>query len=115
MLPGMQAPLTESEFEVIADQTLNALVESLSDLEDDRLDADLESGVLTLKFDDGAKFVINSHRAAGQIWMAAGTTAWHFGWNGSAWKCTKTDDELWQTVSSTVGKQLGIAISLGSA
>ena len=99
--------LTESRFEVLADQTLNRMVEVLADNEDDDLEADLESGVLTIEFNDGAKFVINSHRAARQIWMAAGTTAWHFDWTGEAWISTRSREELWRTVASRVEAKLG--------
>ena len=99
--------LNESRFALLADQTLNRMVEALADNEDDGFDADLESGVLTIEFADGAKFVINSHRAARQIWMAAGTTAWHFDWNGEAWIAAKSADELWGTVGQRVGAKLG--------
>ena len=108
----MTQSLSESEFEILADQTLNALVESLCDLEDDGLEADLESGVLTLRFENGRRYVINSHRAARQIWMAADTTAWHFSWDGQSWTAHKTNEELWTTVESRVGGQLGRPLSL---
>lgn len=112
MLVAMGVPLSESEFEILADETLEALVEALSDLEDDRIEADLESGVLTIRFDDGSKQVVNSHRAAGQIWMAAGTSAWHFGWDGRAWIASRSGDELWRTVSEKVSEKLGREIEL---
>ena len=99
--------LTESRFEQLADETLNRMVEALADNEDDGFDADLESGVLTIEFSDGGKFVINSHRAAKQIWMAAGTTAWHFDWTGAGWKAARSGDELWSTVFDKVSARLG--------
>lgn len=104
--------LTETEFEHLADHTLESLVEGLANLEDDRLEADLESGVLSVRFEDGAKYVINSHRAALQIWMAAGTTAWHFSWDGKEWRAAKTGDELWATVNERVGAKIGRVLSL---
>ncbi|MEO1230160.1 MAG: iron donor protein CyaY [Myxococcota bacterium] len=111
----MTAPaLNASEFEILADETLERMVEALSDLEDDRLEADLESGVLTVRFEDGAKYVVNSHRAALQIWMAAGTTAWHFSWNGQEWRSSKSDDELWATVNDRIGAKLGQPLDLRS-
>ncbi|MEL7368834.1 MAG: iron donor protein CyaY [Myxococcota bacterium] len=99
--------LTESRFEMLADETLNRMVDSLDDNEDDAFDASLESGVLTISFADGAKFVINSHRAARQIWMAAGTTAWHFDWTGKAWISTRSQDELWGTLGEKMQTKLG--------
>ena len=104
---GVMETLSERRFELLADETLNRMVDALADQDDEGMDADLESGVLTIEFADGSKYVINSHRAARQIWMAAGTTAWHFDWNGTAWISSKTADELWGTVQSRVGAKLG--------
>ncbi len=101
------AELSESRFELLADETLQKMVEALADSDDEGLDADLESGVLTIEFADGTKFVINSHRAARQIWMAAGTTAWHFDWDGQAWVSRRSSDELWTTVQAKVSAKLG--------
>lgn len=104
--------LTESQFERHADETLNRMVEALADLEDDALEADLESGVLTLRFEDGARYVVNSHRAARQIWMAAGATAWHFDFDGQAWIAAKSGDELWDMVEKCTSDKLGRPVSL---
>lgn len=104
--------LSESAFEVKADDTLNQMVEALADLEDDDLDVELESGVLTLSFADGTRYVVNSHRAARQIWMSADSTAWHFDWDGRAWIAKKTGDELWSTVEGRAGQKLGRAVRL---
>ncbi|MEQ9496085.1 MAG: iron donor protein CyaY [Deltaproteobacteria bacterium] len=104
--------LTESQFEMQADATLTKMVDALADLEDDALEADLESGVLSLRFEDGAKFVVNSHRAALQIWMAAGATAWHFDFDGKQWIAAKSGDELWDTVEKCTSEKLGRPIRL---
>ena len=99
--------LSENRFELLADETLNRMVDALADQDDEGMDADLESGVLTIEFGDGSKYVVNSHRAARQIWMAAGTTAWHFDWNGKKWISSRTQDELWGTVSDRIRAKLG--------
>ena len=84
---------------------LRHIDEVLGDLEHDQLDVDLAGDVLTLAFDDGAKFIINAHSAAEQIWMAAGTTAWHFDLvvETKRWIARKTDEELMTTVARVVG------------
>ena len=112
MLRDMAEQLDESRFTLLADETLNKMVEALDDTEDDRLEADLESGVLTIAFEDGTKFVVNSHRAARQIWMAAGATAWHFDYRDGEWRSSKTDEELWATVESHTGAKLGETLKL---
>src|SRR5262245_32385030 len=102
---AMGDELSEQIFDQLADRTLSALVESIGELDD--VEADLAQGVLTVKFEDGKRYVINSHRAARQIWMAADSSAWHFDWNGSQWISTKSKDELLALVERTVGKKLG--------
>ncbi len=103
----MMTALSESKFEMLADETLNRMLEALAEHEDEDFEVDLESGVLTIEFADGAKYVINSHRAARQIWMAAETTAWHFDWTGTSWLATRSQDELWATVEKWVSTKVG--------
>ena len=93
---------------------LRHIDEVLGDLEHDQLDVDLAGDVLTLAFEDGGKFIINAHSAAEQIWMAAGTTAWHFDYvpERNQWIASKTDDELMATVARVVGDKLGQAVEL---
>ena len=109
----MTEPATEAAFERLADDTLRRMVDALADLDDERLEADLESGVLTLRYEDGARHVVNSHRAARQIWFAADASAWHFSWDGASWRSTRGPEELWALVSERVGRRLGRAVRLG--
>jgi CyaY protein len=104
--------LSETEFERLADRTLNQIVEALADAEEEGLDADLESGVLSIQFEDDSKYVVNSHRAAKQIWMAADAAAWHFEWDGKAWLSTKTGEELWTLLRERVSRKLGKTLDL---
>lgn len=106
--------MTESEFERLADDTLRSMVEQLANLEDEQLDAELESGVLTITFDDDSAYVVNSHRAAAQIWMSADSRAWHFRWAGDRWLSTKSDDELWTTLNERLSTKLGRPIRLNA-
>src|SRR4051812_43352775 len=105
-------PLTEPEFEKLADADLHALDRALADV--DGVEVDLESGILTLEFDDGLKYVVNSHRAARQIWMAAERSAWHFDYRReeTRWVAAKTGDELWATIEAVLGRKLGRAVKL---
>lgn len=92
---------------------LEHLDEVLGDLEHESLDVQLAGDVLTLTFAGGDRFVINAHSAAGQIWMAAGTTAWHFDYDDDAgiWIAHRTRDELMATVARVVGAKLGVVIA----
>ncbi|EDM78794.1 Frataxin-like protein [Plesiocystis pacifica SIR-1] len=101
-------------FHTQSSAALRHIDEILGDLEHDELDVDLAGDVLTLAFAGGDQFIINAHSAAEQVWMAAGTTAWHFDWvpDSGKWIARKTDEELMATVSRVVGAKLGLAVEL---
>ena len=79
----MNTNISERDFDLEAENTLLHLETCLTEL-DDSMDVELSMGVLSIEFESGRKFVINSHRAARQIWMSAYSTAWHFDFDG--WK-----------------------------
>lgn len=108
----MSEPMDEKHFDRLADQTLTALADALGDMEEAGFEADLESGVLTIAFDGGGKFVVNSHRAARQIWMAAGASAWHFDPVGDRWVGTKGGEDLHQLLAAKLSERLGQPLSL---
>ena len=107
----MSTTLDEQTFDIEAEKTLLHLETCLTEL-DDSMDVEFSMGVLTIEFESGRKFVINSHRAARQIWMSAYATAWHFDYDGVAWLATKTNEELLAVVNEQVGKELGCAVSI---
>lgn len=108
--------LSEPEFEAKADLTLQALQRSLDEAEDD-LEADLAMGVLTITFEDGTRYVVNSHRAARQIWMAAERSAFHFDFevDKDAWIATKSGEELGATLGKVLSAKLGRPFSVNTA
>ncbi|AUX31094.1 MULTISPECIES: iron donor protein CyaY [Sorangium] len=100
-------PLSEREFDAVADRSLRALDRAINEIPDG-VEADLQSGILTLEFEDGIKYVVNSHRAARQIWMAAERAAWHFDYLPSEgrWVAQRTGEELWSTLEAVVSRKL---------
>jgi CyaY protein len=108
--------LTEQAFERVADETLHDLEGRLGDL--DGLEVSLQMGILTLEFPDGTRYVVNSHRAARQIWMAAERSAWHFdylpgeGRGEGRWVAAKSGDELRETLAAVTSRKLGHNLSL---
>lgn len=106
--------MERGRFQKLSTEALEHIDDVLGGLEHDELDVDLGGDVLTLAFGDGVKFVINAHSAAGQIWMAANTDAWHFDYDDerAQWLASKTGDELMATVARSVGARLGLTLSL---
>ena len=100
--------LSEEDYLELAGRELGLLVRAIDQQTDDDVDAELESDILTIEFSDGSRYVINSHRAARQIWMAAERTAWHFDWDAaqSSWVALKNGDELWTALSRALSTKL---------
>jgi CyaY protein len=106
--------MDRKSFYTASGEALGHIEQKLGELEHEQLDVDLAGDVLTLAFGDGTKFVINAHSAAQQIWMAAGTTAWHFDFmpEREQWVAHKTNDELMSTVARVVSDKLGSPVEL---
>ena len=106
--------MDDTRFDSLAERTLTALVTALDAI--DGVEAELSQGVLTIGFDAGGPaFVVNSHRAARQIWMAADRVAWHFDPDaaGGEWTAAKEPrDELWSALANALSRRLGRAVSL---
>lgn len=113
--------MTESEFDLIADKTLRSLQRKLD--EEDGVEAELSQGVLTISFESGTPYVVNSHRAALQIWMAAERHAWHFDPTSSTpsndadaalrWVSTKPPNEdLFDALGAVLSRKFGRSVSL---
>ncbi len=71
-------PRDEATFDKIGRAELAYLEEQLADVDPDDIEISSSDGMLTLALRDGVRVVINTHRAARQIWMAAVASAWHF-------------------------------------
>jgi iron-sulfur cluster assembly protein CyaY len=109
--------LTESDYDALAAPELQRLIASLDALSDDSdaaVEVELASDILTIEFADGARYVLNSHRAARQIWLSADRAAWHFDYvpNSNSWIAAKSGDELWSTLRRLLSAKLGAAVTL---
>ncbi len=109
----MSETISEASFEQLADKELNQMLDALID-SGEAVDPDLESGVLSILFDDETKYVVNSHRAARQIWMAAERAAWHFDFDPAKkkWLTRQKGDELWSEINRVLSNKLGHSVTL---
>jgi len=106
-------PISEKDYSALAFPELAELVDAL-DAHGDGMFAELGGDVLTIEFDDKARYIVNSHLAARQIWLAAERNAWHFDYVDSkkAWIDKKSGAELWSQLESLLGKKLGRSVKL---
>ncbi len=108
----MTIEISEPEFDKIARAELVALEDALSAIDPDDIEVSVSDGVLRLDLRDGTRIVINSHRAARQIWMAAVASAWHFDPAGSTWRAPKSGEELRPTLTKIVRDRIGLELAL---
>lgn len=104
--------MDDTGFDARAHAELTYLEERLGELDPDDVEVSTSAGVLRLDLRDGTKIVINSHRAAGQIWMAAVATAWHFDPADGGWVAAKTGEALRPTIARLIHEHLGLTVSL---
>ncbi len=105
--------MDESAFDKLGRDELNHIADAFEDVDPDDVDMTTSDGVLTLELRDGVRAVINTHRAARQIWMAAVASAWKFSYDEAdgRWR-TETGDELRATVRGLLKERIDVDIAL---
>ena len=106
--------MTESEFLRLSEHALLALEASV-DAVDAGIDCMRSGGVVTLELDNGTKIVVNTQLPTRQIWVAARSGAFHFGFDGHLWRDTRDGAELFAALSKLVSAQGGQAVVLSGA
>lgn len=105
--------MDDASFDSVARDELNELENAFSNIDPDDIEVSTSDGVLRLDLRDGTRIVINSHRAARQIWMAAVASAWHFDPIGNGtWRTPKTGEELRPTLVRVVHERIGLSLTL---
>jgi CyaY protein len=105
--------MDDAEFDRIAREELHHLEDALSEVDPDECEVSTSDGVLRLDLRDGTRVVINSHRAARQIWMAAVSTAWHFDpIESGTWRASKTGEDLRPTLTRLLADRIGLSVAL---
>lgn len=105
--------LSEKAYQAHAFPELSRLVDALDEFADE-LFAELGGDVLTIEFPDQVRYVINSHLAARQIWLAAERSAWHFDYDEGRqqWLDRRTQAELWEKLQELLSRKLGRPLTL---
>ena len=105
--------MDEAAFDEQAHDELLHIEDAFAEIDPDAVEVTSSDGVLRLELRDGTKIVINSHRAARQIWVAAVASAWHFDpTSDGTWRSPKSGDELRATVTRLVREHAGLDLAL---
>lgn len=108
--------MTESEFLVLADSSLNAIERALEQACDDT-DLDVEcsrsGNVLEIEcIASNSKIIVNSQAPMQELWVAAKSGGYHYKYDGARWVSTRDGSELLSTLSQAVSDQAGVAVTL---
>lgn len=104
--------MDEREFDTLAETAMASLERAL---EACGADIDFEArpgGILEIDFEDGSKIIVNKHRAAREIWVAARSGGFHFKPEGGRWIGARDGEELMQLLSRCLSEQSGETIRL---
>ncbi len=104
--------MKSTDYALQASLCLSATEAWLEEFDPDELDFTPSDGVITMEFADGTKFVLNRQSAASEVWFAASSRAWHFGFDGEQglWLDNKAGSELFSVISEAVSQKLGRAV-----
>lgn len=108
--------MNESEFNEIADQTIEDIQDAIDDSGAD-IDYDEVGGVLTLEFENGSKIIFSKQGAMNQLWMAARSGGYHFDYvqQTGSWICDDgSGEELYAMLSRLSTEQGGEEITLSA-
>jgi len=104
-----------TEFEGLAEKTLENLFDAIDDAIGDSADVDFENGILSIELEDGRQYVINKHAPNMQIWLSSpisGAAHYKYDVDTKAWVSTRSDDELLKILSAELGSLSGTTVSL---
>jgi CyaY protein len=106
--------MDEFTFQDLASAVFRRIGDALEDEDPDAVDYECTGDVVTLTLRGAQKCVLNTQRAARQIWLAASARAWHFSWDAASG--TWLDDrgrgeELFETIARVVEKASGVKVA----
>jgi CyaY protein len=103
--------MNESEFDKKATDAL-LYIEQAIEQSGAEIDFEGTGGILTLEFENGSKIIINKQGAAKQIWVAAQSGGYHYGFADGRWINDQGGGELMRELSRFIREQSGEDVAL---
>jgi CyaY protein len=97
--------MNETDFHRTVDAVLARIERAVED--SDKLDVDLEAGILTVTCPDGTRVIVNRQTPNREIWVAARSGGFHFAWRDGQWRDTRSGDELFASLTRILAAQSG--------
>ncbi|MBE7366357.1 iron donor protein CyaY [Ramlibacter pallidus] len=90
-------------------EALLASVEAGCDRINESTDADVDNqrvgGMVTLTFEDGSQIIVNLQKPLQEVWMAARAGGFHYRFDGTAWRDTKSGNEFFADLGRYASEQ----------
>ena len=102
--------MNESDFNRAVDAVLARVESSLEN--EDGLDVDLESGILTITCSDDSRVIVNRQAPNREIWVAARCGGFHFRHVDGQWRDTRSNEELFASLARVIEAQSGVKTNL---
>ncbi len=107
--------MTETEFDERVRQILDA-IETQTDYWYEVLDVDIdirrEANVLNMLFENSIPVVINSQAPLQEIWVAAPSGGFHYGFDGTHWKNTRGGPDLRDALTAIFSEVTGHEVTV---
>ena len=97
------------KFISLADECMQRVANWLESFDPDEVDFSTTDGVVSIEFPDAKRYSLNRQTAASQMWLAAGSRAWHFNWDTETktWLDDKAGQELLGRIADAVSDKIG--------
>jgi CyaY protein len=106
--------MNEAEFHNAVLDTLRHIEQAV---ETSGVDIEFENAgeILTLEFANGSKIIVNKQGAARQIWVAAKSGGFHYGFDAASrrWRNDQSGTELFAELSRLASEQAGETVRIG--
>lgn len=105
--------MNDADYHQRATQTLLHIEQAV---EASGADIDFENAgdILTLEFGNGSKLIVNKQGAARQLWVAAKSGGFHYGWDATSglWRNDQSGAELFAELSRLLSEQAGEPVTI---
>lgn len=86
-------------------------IEQAFEAADDDLDIDNQGGVLTVTFADRSKLIVSRQTPLRQLWVAARSGGFHFGFHNDVWRRDQDGVELTSVLTEIARTQGGLNLT----
>ncbi len=107
--------MDDKRYREIAFRTLREVEAMFDDVDAEDADIDGAGDVLTIRFRDASRCVVNTQSPVHQIWLAGGGRGWHFSWDDekAVWLDDRGEgDELFE-VLRRIARDSGVELGRG--